>query len=148
MQDGTPKAHLNKPRGRPFAKGQGGRPPGARNKATVACEALLAGEAEALTRTAVDVALTGDVGALRLCLERLVPPRRDRTVAMRLPAIETVSDLPIASAAIIAAVAAGTLTPAEGEQLGRLVSADATALQTCEFEARLRALEAEKEARP
>jgi hypothetical protein len=37
----------------------GGRPPGARNKAALAAEALLAGEAEALTRKAVELALSG-----------------------------------------------------------------------------------------
>ena len=37
---------------------------------------LLAGEAEALTRKAVEMALGGDVVALRLCIERLVPVAR------------------------------------------------------------------------
>ena len=36
-------------RGRPFAAGNPGRPKGARNKATLAVEQLLDGEAEALT---------------------------------------------------------------------------------------------------
>ena len=106
------------------------------------------GEAEQLGRTAITMALGGDTTALKLCLERLCPPRRDRAVALRLPDINAVADLPRVSAAIIAATAAGQITPAEGEQLGRLVASHATALQTCEFEARLRALEAEKEARP
>ncbi len=39
---------------------------GARHKATVAAEALLDGEAEALTRKAVEMALAGDGTALRL----------------------------------------------------------------------------------
>lgn len=134
-------------RGRPFVKGEGGRRRGSRNRASLAVESLLAGEVEQLTRRAVDVALAGDVGALKLCLDRLCPPRRDRAVTMRLPAIEAVSDLPRATAAVIAAVAAGTITPSEGEQLGRLVSAHAVTLHTVDFEARLRALEAEKEAR-
>src|SRR3954465_1902841 len=98
MSDDAPKAHINRPKGRPFRKGEGGRPPGARNKATLAVEALLNGEAEKLSRKAVDVALTGDVGALRLCLERLCPPRRDRTVALTMPPIEAVCDLPKATA--------------------------------------------------
>ena len=80
-----------KQRGRPFAPGMSGnpagRPKGARNRATVAAEALLEGEAEALTRKAVELALAGDVTALRLCLERVVPPRKDRAVAFDLPAV-------------------------------------------------------------
>jgi hypothetical protein len=144
MTDEAPKARSNMPRGRPFAKGEGGRRPGSRNKATLAVEALLSGEAETLTRTAINLALAGDTVALRLCLERLCPPRRDRAVALRLPAIETVADLPMASASIIAAVGSGQITPSEGEQLGRLVAAHAVALQTGEFEERLRSLEAQQ----
>ena len=59
-----------------FAKGHSGnpagKPPGCRHRATRAAEALLAGEAGALTRKAIETALQGDVAALRLCLERLL----------------------------------------------------------------------------
>src|SRR5215469_4258431 len=51
-----------------------GRPPGRRNKATEAAEVLLDGEVEALTRRAVELALDGQIGALRLCLDRIIPP--------------------------------------------------------------------------
>ncbi len=43
-----------------------GRPKGARNKTTIAVEALLEGEAEALTRKAIERALAGDSVALRI----------------------------------------------------------------------------------
>jgi hypothetical protein len=52
-----------------------GRPKGSRNKTTLAIEALLEGEAEALTRKAIERALEGDMAALRLCMDRLAPPR-------------------------------------------------------------------------
>ena len=55
-------------RGRPFPKGNAGRPKGARNKVTVAVESLLDGEAEGLTRKAIELAMKGDTTALRLCL--------------------------------------------------------------------------------
>ena len=54
-----------------------GRPRGSRNRTTLAAQALLDGEAEALTRKAVDLALDGDIAALRLCLERIIPVRRE-----------------------------------------------------------------------
>jgi hypothetical protein len=64
-----------------FKKGQSGnpsgRPPGSRNKSTLAAEALLDGEAETLTRKAIEEAKAGNMIALRLCLERIVPPRKD-----------------------------------------------------------------------
>jgi hypothetical protein len=61
-------------RGR-WAAGNPGRPRGARNAATEAALALLDGEAANLTRRAIDAALAGDAAALRLCLERILPPR-------------------------------------------------------------------------
>src|SRR5215469_6310208 len=79
------KGASGNPAGR-FQKGQSGnpkgRPPGVRNKATEAAEMLLDGEAEALTRRAVERALEGDATALRLCLERIIPPRRGRAVRL------------------------------------------------------------------
>jgi hypothetical protein len=80
-----------------FPKGRSGnpsgRPPGARNRATIAAEALLEGEDEVLTRKAIELALEGDTTALKLCLERIVPQRRSRAVASDLPPIERVEDL-------------------------------------------------------
>ena len=55
-----------------------GRPVGSRNHATLAAAALLEGEAEAITRKAVELALAGDPVALRLCMERILPPMRER----------------------------------------------------------------------
>jgi hypothetical protein len=79
-----------------FRKGQSGnpsgRPRGARNKATLAVEALLDGEAEVLTRRAIERAKEGDSVALRLCLERILPPRKDRPVSFALPKIESAAD--------------------------------------------------------
>src|SRR5271166_2337074 len=63
--------------------------PGSRNKATLAAAAFLAGESEALTRRAVELALGGDPTAMRLCLERVLPPCRERTVKFRLPTIDS-----------------------------------------------------------
>lgn len=62
-----------------------GKPRGTRHKATLAAETLLEGEAEALSRKAIELALAGDVSALRLCLDRIVPPRKDRPVCFQLP---------------------------------------------------------------
>ena len=84
-------------RGRPFAKGRSGhpagRPAGARNKKTLAAAVLLEGEAQALTRRAVDLALAGDPTAMRLCIERILPPCRERTVKFALPPIESAADI-------------------------------------------------------
>src|ERR1039458_885860 len=68
-------------RGRPFAVGNRsskGRPDGSRNKVTLACEELMEGEGEAITRQAIDMAKEGDHFAMKLCMDRFYPPRRER----------------------------------------------------------------------
>src|SRR5205814_8249361 len=93
--------------GNPLQPGNPGRPPGARHKATLAAEALLDGEAEGLTRKAVEAALGGDMAALRLCLDRIVPPRRERPVNFQIPPLKSSEDAEVAMAAINDEVAAG-----------------------------------------
>lgn len=51
-----------------YARGNPGRPVGSRHKTTLAVLALLDEEAEGLTRRVVELALAGDVTALKLCL--------------------------------------------------------------------------------
>jgi hypothetical protein len=132
-------------RGRPFVRGSSGnpkgRPKGSRNKATLAIEMMLEGEADAITRKVIDLALAGDMTAIRLCLERLVPPRRDRLVAFELPEIETASDAQKASSAALAACADGALTPDEAMNVMSLISAHTRIIETVDLDARLRALE-------
>jgi hypothetical protein len=118
-----------------------GKPKGARHRATLAVEALLDGEAEALSRKAIEMALAGDGAALRLCLERLLPARRDRPVSFELPKIETAADATKATGAILSAVASGEVTPVEAESVSKIVEAHLKALEASEFEARLSALE-------
>jgi hypothetical protein len=118
-----------------------GKPRGARNKTTLAVEALLEGEAENLTRKALELAISGDMAALRLCMDRLAPPRRDRPVMFALPRIEQASDAVKAAAAIVEAVAVGDLTPGEAAELSKLLDHYARVLEATDFEARLGKLE-------
>ena len=128
-----------------FQKGQSGNPAGkrkgTRHRSTLAMEALLAGEAEGLTRRAIELALDGDTVAMRLCLDRIMPVRKDRPVPFALPPIETAADLTKATGALLAAVAAGELTPSEAAELGKLVDAHVRAIEVTDVQARLDALE-------
>ena len=112
-----------KTRGRPFARGNPGRPNGARHRATLAAEALLDGEAEALTRKAIEAALGGDPIALRLCLDRILPPRRERPLRLAMPPMNSAADAVGAMASIAAAVADAEITPGEANDLASLVLA-------------------------
>jgi Family of unknown function (DUF5681) len=136
----------SKPRGRPFAAGTSGnpngRPKGARNKTTIAAEALLEGEAETLTRKLIDKAKEGDISALRFCLERICPPRRDRLVAVDMPEIASVQDAGEAATAVLAACAAGEISTGEAADFMGLVASYIRLLESTQMEARLRAVEA------
>ena len=98
----------------PFRPGQSGnpkgRPKGSRNATTLALESLLDGQAKALTQKAIDLALSGDLIALRICLDRILPVRKDRPIEFVLPPIETIVDAPRAISAITSAVARGEIT--------------------------------------
>ena len=131
-------------RGKPFQPGNSGKPKGARHRTTLAIDALLDGEADAITRKAIELAKAGETVALRLCLDRLCPPRKDRPVTFALPSIDTVGDAAKASGALLNAVASGELTPSEAAELGKLIEAHVKAVEATEIEARLRKLEAAK----
>lgn len=124
-----------------FANGNPGRPPGSRHKTTLAAQALLDGEGEALTRKAIEMALAGDTIALRLCIDRIAPARKDAPVRFKLPPMESASSASAAMGTILAGVASGDLTPGEGSTLSELVDSYRKALETTELEARLKAVE-------
>jgi hypothetical protein len=103
--------------------------------------ALLDGEAERLSRKAVELALDGDTTALRLCLERIAPPRKDAPVTFDLPSMQTAADAAKAAGAVLNAVADGDLTPTEGAHIMALVETYRRTLETSSLEARVLALE-------
>ncbi len=132
-------------RGRPFPKGQSGnltgRPRGSSNRATRAAELLLDGEATALTRKAVELALAGDPAALRLCLDRTIAPRRERSVELALPPIHSAADILGAIKAVAGAVGRGAITPGEAVALSQMIESFLRAIDASDFENRLRLLE-------
>ena len=136
--------NASKTRGRPFPRGNKygrGRPAGSRNRATIALQSLLDGEAEQITRKAVQLALKGDSTALRLCIERLIPPARDRKVKINLPSVTSAREMPGAIGTVITAVAHGRLTPTEGQAFSALLEFHRRALETADLEIRLEAVE-------
>ena len=128
-------------RGRPFKKGNPGRPKGARNRVTIACESLMAGEGEKLTRKAIELAMGGDTVALRLCLERIYPIRKGRLINLELPEVESARDVLNALASTIKAVAVGEITPEEGSLVAGLLESKRKAIETLDIEERLTRLE-------
>jgi len=129
-----------KQRGCPFQPGQSGnpvgRPFGARNKTTLAAELLLDSEAEALSKKAVELALGGNVLALRLCLDRILPLRRERLRPCMLPPLQSATDVAGALTAIWGAVSEGEFSIAEAAELTRLVESFVSGLEVARRAAR------------
>jgi hypothetical protein len=119
-------------RGR-YAAGHSGNPPGrprgALNRATRVAAELLDGEAEALWRAEIDLALAGDRVLLRHCNDRIIAPQRAQPVAFAMPRIEDATDLAAAMGALLGAAARGLITPAEAETMARACEASAHTIE-------------------
>ena len=90
MRPGVSVAPASPVRGRPFARGNGGRKSGSKNRASLLAAALLEGEAERLVRTAVEIALAGDAVMLKFLLGRLLP--WERLIKIDLPRMDFADD--------------------------------------------------------
>lgn len=127
---------------KPGASGNpAGKTPGTRHKASIAAMSLLEGEAEKLTRKAIEEALSGNMVALRLCLERLVPPAKERPVNIEIPTTINAFDLVKVSAAILSAACDGALDPSQAAALAKVVEIHRSTIEMHEIEARLTKIE-------
>ena len=125
-----------------------GRPKGGRNLATIRAdeifEQMLFGEdkkADAIIAKTISMAEEGDTACIRLCLDRIAPPRKDRPVPFTLPKMREARDALNASMAIVSGVATGELTPSEASELAKVVESYTRTLQAVGFEERLANLE-------
>lgn len=128
-----------------FQKGQSGNPRGkargTKNRATLAAECLLQGDLDNICRRLVEEALTGNVQAIKLVLDRVLPPKKDRVIDVQLPKLRTTDDAVNAISIIIDSVGSGEITPSEGEAMSRVVDVFIKTLQEHEIEKRVSMLE-------
>jgi hypothetical protein len=127
-------------RGRPFAKGNGGRPPGSKNRSSLILAALSDGDKEELIRKGLEIAKAGDVSMLKFLLSRILP--RERPIKIDLPRIEFADDAVEALGSIARAVSEGSIVPSEGADLATLVNLSAHAIEIADLVKRIDALEA------
>jgi hypothetical protein len=127
-------------RGRPFAKGNGGRRPGSKNQNTLILEALSDGDKEELVRKGIELAKAGDVSMLKFFLSRMLP--RERPIRIDLPKMEFADDAVEALGAILRAVSEGSITPGEAADLANLVNSYTRAIDNADLVSRIDALEA------
>lgn len=126
-----------------WTKGQSGNPKGkpkGTGKATV-LRSLLEPHAEDLVGKAKDLAMEGDTTALRLCLERLVPPIKIKDEPVQIEGLEGSQTLVEQGQAIINALATGQLTPSEAATLMQSVATQARIIEVEELDRRLSVLE-------
>ncbi|MCE3232433.1 MAG: hypothetical protein K0R98_690 [Rickettsiaceae bacterium] len=128
-----------------FKQGQSGnpngKPKGARNKTTLAIQELLDGESETITRKAIELAKAGDMTAIRLVMERILPARKDSPITFEMPVINKLNDIVAAVGAVIKAVSDGEITPSEGQSITAMVENLRRSIETLELEQKLEHLE-------
>ena len=139
------RANAGKLQSTKWKKGQSGNPagkkPGTRHRATLAIEQLLDGEGEALTRKAIELALDGDMSALKLCLDRICPPRKSRPINIDLPDVSTGKGVSLAQGVVVQAVGDGEITPDEASILSSILEARRKSIELADIEIRLGKIE-------
>jgi hypothetical protein len=118
-----------------------GRPRGARNKRTLAAESMFDRDGPAIIEQLIALANTGDIAAIRLCVDRICPRPRDRPVSFELPPVSTSTDAIAAMGAIKAAIGDGELSAHEAAELTKVVTGLSQAIVTAQLEQRLREAE-------
>jgi hypothetical protein len=128
-----------------FKKGESGnpvgKPKGTLHKATRAALELLGGDLEAITQECIRQAKEGNLMAVKLVLDKLIPSAKELPLSLSLPKVEGAADLPAALYAVMAAVAQGNINPSEGQALTTMLEAYRKGLEFSDIEARLRTLE-------
>ena len=86
------------------------------------------------------MALAGDPTAMRLCMDRVLPPCRERTVKCSLPPIEgalteersgpSTREVSLAMNAVTSALARGEITPGEAKTVAGVVDTFVRAIET------------------
>jgi hypothetical protein len=117
---------------------------GSRNKATLALDQIADDAGKAILEKMVEAAKDGDLRAADLVLSRIWPARKGRPISLELPKIDTAADLVAGLGRVADAVAAGDITPDEGQAVSAVLETKRRAIETLELETRIKALEKER----
>ena len=118
-----------------------GRPQGSRNKATLIAEQLIDGQAEELVKMCISMAKKGDTTAMKIMMDRLIPPRRDRGIQLALPDVKTPKDVLNVIGTVIKSIGDGKLDADQAKTLARILEVQRKSIETVEIEQRITALE-------
>lgn len=127
-----------------FQPGQSGNPAG-KPKGTkdsrTALREMLKPHTKDLVDVVVSFAKSGDMAAMRIVMERLMPPVKEEPIRVDLPEIAGIDDCGKAQAALVNAAAAGKLLPSEARLMCELIDAQRRAFETNDVARRLEAIE-------
>ena len=104
-------------------------------------EKMLADDGADVVQAVLDRARDGDMAAARLVLDRIVPVRKGRPVAIELPKITAPTDVLTAMSAVIEQMADGEITPDEAMTIAGVLNAKRQAVELIDIEARLARIE-------
>jgi hypothetical protein len=125
--------------------GQSGNPQGmrigTRHKRTLLLEGILGEKGAELLAKVVELGLAGDAACLKICLDRLLPPKKSMPIRFKLPALNSIADAQSALALITAGMAAGKILSDEAVALSGIVTSFVKTIEASELESRLTALE-------
>lgn len=127
-----------------------GRPPGARNHATVWMEQLGEGQVDKVVKIVGECAVKGDMRAASLVLARVWPRRRGNPIEIDLPPVDEANGIVKAQAELVACLARGELTVEEAASISSLLENQRRAIETSDHARRIEELESrkKKERRP
>ena len=126
-----------------------GRPPGSRGKATLMAQALFDENGKAIIEKINDLALNeGNLTALKICIDRILPALKSRPVHYSLPDIKTTEDIVAAYGAILKAASEGHMTPDDVSKFTSVLEAMRRAIESADTDKRLAKIEAKVESLP
>lgn len=125
-------------KGNHFGKG---RPEGSKSKAQLAIEDIGLEAGEQIMAKTVNLALKGDLGAIKLVLDRIYPPRKGARIKLQIPKIENLKDLLVAHERIMMLMSEGILSCQETEEISKVFDHHGKMVQLIDFDHRLTALE-------
>lgn len=118
-----------------------GRPQGSRNKATLAVLAIMEDEGERISKKAVELALNGDMTAIKLVIERLIPVRKHRSLSIELPVLDSTENIIEAIKQVIMAASTGEISTREAQDFLIMLENLRKTLDVAELEHRLKIVE-------
>lgn len=116
-----------------------GRPKGIKDRRVALREKLLP-HADQLIEMVATFAKSGDMAAMRIVMDRIIPPLKEEPIHVTIPKIESAADCTQAQAYVVNAVAAGDMVPSEGQAMSNLIEAQRRAYETTELAEQMREL--------